>query len=106
MDIQVPYIRHKRKYGEGEFRLGKVVQLDPSIYSYSYAMYIKNESITEFMDILTGKVNFKEANENDVVENKVMEFLESRLINEGISETSSIEDDDFQDKDKDKDEDY
>ena len=47
------------------------------------------------MDILTGKVNFKEANENDVVENKVMEFLESRLINEGISETSSIEDDDF-----------
>lgn len=58
-------------------------------------MYIKNESITEFMDILTGKVNFKEANENDVVENKVMEFLESRLINEGISETSSIEDDDF-----------
>lgn len=58
-------------------------------------MYIKNESITEFMDILTGKVNFKEANENDVIENKVMEFLESRLINEGISETSSIEDDDF-----------
>lgn len=69
--------------------------MDPSIYSYSYAMYIKNESITEFMDILTGKVNFKEANENDVIENKVMEFLESRLINEGISETSSIEDDDF-----------
>ena len=59
-----------------------MVELDQSIYSYSYALYIKNDLITEFMDILTGKVNPKEEDDNDMVENKVLFFLEQRLKNE------------------------
>ena len=59
-----------------------MVELDQSIYSYSYALYIKNDLITEFMDILTGKVNPKEEDDNDMVENKVVFFLEQRLKNE------------------------
>lgn len=34
------------------------------------------------MDILTGKVNPKEEDDNDRVENKVLNFLEQRLKNE------------------------
>lgn len=59
-----------------------MVELDQSIYSYSYALYIKNDLITDFMDILTGKVNPKEEDDNDRVENKVLNFLEQRLKNE------------------------
>jgi hypothetical protein len=59
MEHKTPYILRQRPYGEGELRLGTPIGLDPSIYSYSYAMYINDEEITKFMDILSGKVNEK-----------------------------------------------
>jgi len=32
------YVAQKRKYGEGELRLGKTIQCQPSIYDYSYLL--------------------------------------------------------------------
>ena len=55
----MPYVLQKRIYGEGELRLGTVIDLEPSIFSYAYGLCICDEDITEFMDLLTGRVNEK-----------------------------------------------
>jgi hypothetical protein len=55
----------KRIYGEGEIRLGKKVDLDPSIYSYAFALCICDEDITGFMDLITGEVFVKEVKEGE-----------------------------------------
>ena len=80
----------QRPYGEGELRLGTAITLDPSIYSYSYAMYINDEEITKFMDILSGKVNEKIEEEGEVESNKVLAFLRKRLASE-IAEEKKYE---------------
>ena len=69
----------KRVYGEGEIRLGTKVDLDLSIYSYAYGLCICDEDITEFMDLLTGKVNKKEEKDEDEDENAVLTILKERL---------------------------
>jgi hypothetical protein len=77
--FDVPYIVQKRTYGEGGLRLGHTIDLDPSIYSYAYGLCICDEDITEFMDLLTGKVNKKEEKDEDEDENAVLAFLRERL---------------------------
>jgi len=69
----------KRVYGEGEIRLGTSIDLDPSIYSYAYALCICNEDITDFMDLVTGEVHAKEVKDGDTEENSVLAFLKERL---------------------------
>lgn len=44
----------KRKYGEGELRLGKSIDIQSSIYDYSYLLQIKDEDFENFIDVLTG----------------------------------------------------
>ena len=67
----------KRTYGEGELRLGTAIDLDPSIFSYAYGLCICDEDITNFIDLLTGKVNEREKKDED--ENAVLTFLRERL---------------------------
>jgi hypothetical protein len=53
-------------------------------------MYINDEEITKFMDILTGKVNEKIEEEGEVEANKVLAFLRKRLAAE-IAEEKKYE---------------
>ena len=75
----VPYVLQKRTYGEGEIRLGSSIELEQSIYCYAYALCICNDDITEFMDLLTGKVHPKLEKDEDEDENAVLTFLKERL---------------------------
>ena len=73
------YVFQKRTYGEGELRLGTAIDLDPSIFSYAYGLCICDEDITNFIDLITGKVNEREKNDEDEDENAVLTFLRERL---------------------------
>ena len=53
-------------------------------------MYINDEEITKFMDILSGKVNEKIEEEGEVESNKVLAFLRKRLASE-IAEEKKYE---------------
>lgn len=52
----MPYFMLKRGYGEGELRIGDSLELDQSIFPYCFAIHLKDEIITKFMDPLSGVV--------------------------------------------------
>jgi len=71
----------RRKYGEGEIRLGFPIELSPDIYCLAFVSMLKNEYIADFMDVLTGKLTSGKDKSHVSVENRVTNFL--RKIHEG-----------------------
>jgi hypothetical protein len=61
-----PYIIQKRKYGEGELRIGYCLILNDSIYHYGFIINLKDEHIIKYMDILSGVVR-KEGDEEGLI---------------------------------------
>jgi len=47
----------RRKYGEGEMRLGFPIEINQDIYCLAYVSMLKYEHITNFIDVLTGKLS-------------------------------------------------
>jgi hypothetical protein len=39
-NLKLPYIMQRRKYGEGEVRLGYALKINPDIYSLSFIMML------------------------------------------------------------------
>ncbi len=54
--LKVPYIKQKRKYGEGERRLGQHLELRQGIYSFAFVLQMNDEKLAKHIDLLKGKV--------------------------------------------------
>lgn len=53
-DQYTPYIHQKRKYGEGDIRIGQCLVLDDDIYSFTFMTLMKETFIHKSINILTG----------------------------------------------------
>ena len=80
-NLKLPYIMQRRKYGEGEIRLGFPIVLTKDIYSLAYISFLANEHINEFIDVLTGKLKSGKDRSHVSINNRVTKFL--RQIHEG-----------------------
>jgi len=65
----------RRKYGEGEIRLGFPIKLNADIYSLSFVCMLQNEHISNFIDVLTGKLIDGRDDSHVSSENKVTKSL-------------------------------
>lgn len=46
----------KRAYGEGEIRIGRALYLSEDIYSMGFMSQIRDDVMTKYLDIQTGKL--------------------------------------------------
>jgi len=84
----LPYILQRRKYGEGEVRLGYPIKLNPDVYSLAFVMMLKNKHITDFINVLTGKLTDGRDKSDISSENAVTTFL--RKQHEGERRSSRL----------------
>lgn len=54
--VKGPYINQKRRYGEGERRLGQHLELRRGIYSFAFFLQMNDEKLAEHIDLLSGKL--------------------------------------------------
>jgi len=66
----------RRKYGEGEMRLGFPIEIAPDIYSLAFVSMLKNEHIINFIDVLTGKLTSGKDESHVSTENEVTKALQ------------------------------
>lgn len=53
---QANYMNRKRAYGEGEIRIGKALYLSEDIYSMGFMSQLRDDVMTKYLDIQTGKL--------------------------------------------------
>jgi len=53
---EVGYMGRKRAYGEGEIRISKALYLSEDIYSMGFMSQIRDDIMTKYLDIQTGKL--------------------------------------------------
>ena len=53
---EVGYMSRKRAYGEGEIRISKALFLSEDIYSMGFMSQIRDDIMTKYLDIQTGKL--------------------------------------------------
>jgi len=53
---EVGYMGRKRAYGEGEIRISKALFLSEDIYSMGFMSQIRDDIMTKYLDIQTGKL--------------------------------------------------
>ena len=85
-----PYIFQKRKYGEGELRIGDSILLSDSIYHYGYAISLQDDHINKFMDIIVGVVR-KEGDDDEMTPDDNETITQLRLRYEEASGNKKTE---------------
>ena len=53
---EIGYMGRKRAYGEGEIRIGKALYLSEDIYSMGFMSQIRDDVMTKYLNIQTGKL--------------------------------------------------
>ena len=54
--VKGPYNKQKRRYGEGERRLGQHLELEKGIYSFAFFLQMNDDKLAEHIDLLSGKL--------------------------------------------------
>lgn len=85
------YMARKRAYGEGEIRIGRALFLSEDIYSMGFMSQIRDDVMTKYLDIQTGKlleteeeVEHKLGDENKNLEPTKENYRPLRAFNNGL----------------------
>ena len=93
----------KRAYGEGEIRISKALFLSEDIYSMGFMSQIRDDVMTKYLDIQTGKLieNEEEVEHRLGDEDKDLEptkenYKPLRGVNNGLQQESNEEEDAYE----------
>lgn len=56
----MPYIKHKRFYGEGECRIGTRLSINDDIYCCGFIAYLRDDIVSKTLNIMTGELRSEE----------------------------------------------
>jgi len=100
---EVGYMGRKRAYGEGEIRISKALYLSEDIYSMGFMSQIRDDVMTKYLNIQTGKLIMTEeevehrlGDENKDLEPTKENYRPLRGVNNGLQSDDKEEEDAYE----------